>query len=270
MHLLRFLTATVLAVALPSVAFAQPHQIAQLGTAPLIGEISSTAQLRNDVARDEAVFKAAGSQLGLSAAEYAQFASRISSGRLTYVTLPRHLDAMSWASAGQVYVERNVIIPASTRGWEIDLAEPAQTVALFVPARCGNLSIVRRPRPHIASLPHRKTAKPHHAPPPVIASLPAPAPAPLDSPSPQPSAAPTPVATLVQTPAMTTISQMTPAPQTHHSAWWPLLLIPIAFLFHGHGGVSTNPGSGVQSFPPPPVLAPTPAPVAGCATPVPH
>lgn len=261
MHMLRFLTATVLAVALPCTVLAEPHRIAELGTAPLIGAIASTAKLQSDVARDQTLFRAAGSGLGLTPAESGQFFSRISAGQLTYVTLPRHLDAMSWASGGHVYVERNVIIPASTRGWEIDLAERDQIVALFVPARCGNLSVLRRPRKHIASIPVRTRVAPHRVP---DLSLALPAPSPLDAPS--PAAEPTPAITIDQTPAITTISQGSPP---HRAAWWPLLLIPIAFVFHGHGGVTATPGTGVQSAPPPPP-APAPVPVAGCPTPAPH
>jgi hypothetical protein len=240
MHLLRFLTATVLAVAIPYAAIAQPHRIAQLGSAPLIGEISSTAQLKSDAVHNQAVFKAAGLELGLTPNEYAAFSSRVAAGRLAYVTVPRHLDAMSWASAGRVYVERDVVIPRATKGWEIDLQERNETVALFIPARCGNLSIVRRSRPRLAAAPSRIIADPT----PAIAM------------------SPTPLVTPNAMPAIAAIAQTSQAPQTHHSSWWPLLLIPLGFFFHGHGNVGPASTGGVQSFP-------TPAP-AGCATPAAH
>lgn len=259
MHALRFLTATVLAVAVPSFAIAQPHRIAQLGSAPLIGEIASTSQLKSDVTRDRAVFKAAGWDLGLSPEEYAQFASRIAAGHLSYVTLPRHLDAMTWGTAGRVYVQRDVVIPPATKGWEIDLEEPDETVALFIPARCGNLSIVRRLRPRIAKAPAPKRIDPLVAPLHFTAALPVPTPPPIAFGDGAPKvviAALTPQAT--PTPAIFAVAQ--PA-QTHHSGWWPLLLIPMAFLFHGHGAVSQ-----ISSAPLPVV---TPVPLVGC-TPAPH
>ena len=251
MHLLRFLTATLLAVAIPFPAIAQPHRIAELGTAPLIGEIQSTSQLQTNVARDGALFKAAGSKLGISNAEYAAFASRIASGQLTYVTIPRHLDAMSWASAGQVYVLHDVIVPRSTRGWEVDLVERDQTVALFVPARCGNLSIVRRPRPRIAAIPTPTHIAKRPAPMRLTIAMLSPTPAPQASAAPAPDASPDPTPTPASgLTALTTVAQ---APQTHHNGWWPLLLLPVAFLFHGHGGtLTTPPAIGISAAPTPP------------------
>ena len=129
---LRTLSATILGLALlPMPVFAQPHSIAQLGTAPLVGEIASTAQLQTDVSRDRALFDTAGTRLGLTPAEFAQFAQRIASRQVTYVTIPRRLDAMSWSQSGRVYVLRDVVIPANTMGWEVDLRESHDVVALF-------------------------------------------------------------------------------------------------------------------------------------------
>lgn len=258
MHLLRFLTATVLAVAIPFPAMAQTHRIAELGTAPLIGEIASTADLRTNLVRDSALFKAAGSKLGITSAEYAAFSSRIASGQLTYVTIPRHLDAMSWASAGTVYVLRDVMIPQSTKGWEVDIVERDQTVALFVPARCGNLSIVRRPRPRLATLPSPKHVVSRPAPQRLTIAMLSPTPAPQIAATPAPDPAATPN-------TLTAIGTVAQTSQTHHAGWWPLLLIPVAFLFHGHGGTSLTPaanGPGLSS-------APTPPP-ASCTTKTPR
>jgi hypothetical protein len=248
MNLPRFLTATVLAVSIPFPAIAHPHQIAQLGNAPLIGEIASTAQLKVNLVQNQALFEAARSKLGISAAEYAQFTSSIAAGRVAYVTLPRHLDAMTWSSAGRVYALRDVIIPRSTKGWEVDLVEPGQTVALFVPARCGNLSIVRRPRPRVAVLPFFKHIAPRTLPLTVAAQQ--------YQPQPQPVA--TPDASSAAAINVATISQST---QTHRSGWWPLLLVPIALLFHGSGGTPLAPIPSLNSGPTPPI---------GCTTKIVH
>ncbi len=153
MKLFRTAISLVLSVTMPLAAIAKPHEIAQLGTAPLTGEIASTSQLQANVNRQRHLFEVAGTKLGLSPREFAQFAARIDAKQLTYVTIPRHLDAMSWSSGGRVYVLHDVIIPAQTKGWEIDLQEQDHVVALFVPARCGNLSILRRPLPAIAKAP---------------------------------------------------------------------------------------------------------------------
>lgn len=257
---LRKLLTLLLTLAVPTPAFAQSHVIAQLGTAPLVGEIASTAQLQSDVARNRRLFESAGGKLGLTPAEYAQFETRIASRQLAYVTLPRHLDAMSWSSRGNVYVLHDVVIPADTKGWEIDLKEGRSIVALFIPARCGNLSIVRKALPAIAQAPAR----------PVKVEAAATQP-------PAPSTAPAaPVVAMPDTPAATPAPYQSVATSTgpaHHLRWWPLLLIPIAALFF-HGGGSSSPLSSpafvtTPAAPVVPVVAaPTPQPAVGC-TPAP-
>jgi hypothetical protein len=251
MHMqLRSITALLLSIAIPLPAVAQPHVIAQLGTAPLVGEIASTAQLQADVVRQRHMFETAGNKLGLTPDEYARFEMQIASKRLAYVMLPRHLDAMSWSSGGRVYVLHDVVIPANTRGWEIDLHEGRTVVALFIPARCGNLSVVRKTLPAIAQ------AKPR---PPIVAAAPAapatPAPAPAVAMPPAPQATPAPYESVATTTG-----------PVHHMRWWPLLLIPIAALFFHGGGSSATTMPTLRSLPPP--AAPTPQPRVGC-TPTP-
>lgn len=237
-------------------AFAQPHVIAQLGTAPLIGQISSTSQLQADVQRQRQLFEAAGDKLGLTTDEYARFEQRIALKQLTYVTLPHHLDAMSWSSGGKVYVLRDVVIPAGTKGWEIDLREDTGIVALFIPARCGNLSIVRKPLPAIA-----RTIVPWQ---PIVEADATTPPAPPASSTTQTQAVavpPTPAAT--PAPYESAAASSGPA---HHVRWWPLLLIPVAaFFFHGGGGTAN-----VPSLTPVTSVAPTPQPVVGCTPPPSH
>lgn len=255
---LRTLIAALLSLAIPLPAIAQPHVVAQLGTAPLIGQISSTTQLQSDVSRQRRLFESAGTKLGLTPTEYAQFESRIASKRLAYVTLPRHLDAMSWSSGGNVYVLHDVVIPAGTKGWEVDLREGRSVVALFIPSRCGNLSVVRRMLPAVA-----QAAPPH----PVMVEAAA-----TQPPAPAPTVAPAPVVVAPAAPAATPAPYQSVATSTgpaHHFGWWPLLLVPIAaLLLHGGGG-SNAVGPTISSAPGAPApAAPTPAPVVGC-TPAP-
>jgi hypothetical protein len=134
-------------------ALAKPVVIAELGTAPLIGTSTSAKEMRALVARNEGIMSAAAVKLGLTAGEYAQFRAAIDESRVAWVTVPRHLDAMSWQSAERVYIVRDVIIPAGTHGWEIDLRSHGQVLALYMPAKCGNLSLVRRAAPAIARQP---------------------------------------------------------------------------------------------------------------------
>lgn len=259
MKLARIFTALLLAAAMPLPALAQPHVIAQLGTAPLIGQISSTPELQTDVTRQSRLFQTAGTKLGLTPAEYAQFESRISSRQLAYVTIPRHLDAMSWSSGGRVYVLHDVVIPAKTKGWEIDLQEGHQIVALFIPARCGNLSVLRKPMPAIAKA----------APAPRVAVEAAATAPPQSEQTPAPEAMPAAVA-LPAAPAATPAPYQAAAvaTPTHHARLWPLaLLIPVIALLVSHHGGNAVPPIGTTTLTAPP-SAPTPPP-ASCPTPAP-
>lgn len=251
----RKLVMLLLCLALPLPALAQPHVIAELGTAPLIGQVASTAQLQNDVSKQREIFAQAGIELGLTPAEFEQFSQRIEQRRLTYVVIPRHLDAMSWRSGGRVHVLHDVVIPARTMGWEVDLAERGQIVALFIPNKCGNLSLLRKPQPVIA----RTAPIAQH-----VAQA-APSPTPAATPVPAPAAAP---AAAPSTPAPYTSVAMSTGPTHHFRAWPLLLLLPVVALIasHGHSSSPITSSPLTPAIPPP---APTPAPVAGCPTPSP-
>lgn len=251
--MMRKLLALLLCTALPLPALAQTHVIAELGTAPLIGRVASTQQLQNDVSRQRDIFEAAGLQLGLTPAEFAQFQRQIAQRRLTYVVIPRRLDAMSWRSGGRVHVLHDVLIPANTMGWEVDLREHDRILALFIPNKCGNLSLLRKPAPLLA-----------HAAPPVVkdvAFVATPSPAPTLAPTPAPAATPA----VAPTPApYTSLAMSTSNAPSHHFRAWPLLLLPLIAMLvtHGHSGPAAP---MVPALP----AAPTPPPV-GCPTPAPH
>ncbi|HZZ65141.1 MAG TPA: hypothetical protein VFE17_06570 [Candidatus Baltobacteraceae bacterium] len=257
MKLLRTFLAALLGVSMPLVSLAAPHTIAQLGTAPLLGEVTSTPQLQSDVARNQRIFSDAASKLGLTSRQYAQFSSRIANRQVSYVTIPRHLDAMSWASGGRVYVLHDVIIPAGTNGWEIDLVEHHQILAVFVPARCANLSILRKPLPALAQAvpvapaPRVRVAAAETAPP----ASPAPPAAPV---------APASNAVAVAAPAATPgplASIASSSGPTHRVGWWPLLLVPLIGFLGSHGGNSVAPTL--------PIIAPPGTSAAGIPVPGP-
>jgi hypothetical protein len=126
-------------------ALAKPTVIAELGTAPLLGTSRSTTEMRALVARNEGLMSAAAVRLGLTTGEYAQFHAAIAESHVAWVTVPRHLDAMTWQADGHVYAIHNVIIPKHTNGWEVDVNAHGAVLALYMPAKCGNLSLARRP-----------------------------------------------------------------------------------------------------------------------------
>ena len=124
-------------------AMAKPTVIAELGSAPLYGTSVSTAQMRERVARNEGRLAAAARELGLTSDQYEEFHSALDDSRVAWTTVPRHLDAMTWRSGETVYALHDVVIPAHVHGWEVDLHRGNKTLALYMPATCGNLSIVR-------------------------------------------------------------------------------------------------------------------------------
>lgn len=249
-RIVRTLLALVLAAAIPAPSFAQTHVIAELGTAPLIGQISTTNQLQADVTGQEAQFRAAGSKLGLTPSQYLAFQQKIATKQLTYVTIPRHLDAMTWSGGGNVYVIHDVMIPANTHGWEVDLVENGREISLFIPQRCGNLSVVRKLLPRLAKVPRHVQpvamrpethATPQPAPEAVAVAAP-----------PAPTAAPVPY---------TTVASSTP---THRFRLWPLLLLPlIGWATSSHGGSGTVPTVGTIGGGGGPSPMPSPTPCTG-------
>ncbi len=149
----------VLTTGLP--ALAQPIEIATLGRAPLMAESTSAAELQSNFRKNEGLMRRAGMGLGLTPEQYEQFRLALDVGKPNWVTVPRHLDAMTWASGGQVHVLRDVIIPANLKGVEVDLHSGDNLIAIFLPAKCGNLSVIRRSVPHVAAV--RNFPVPHVA-----------------------------------------------------------------------------------------------------------
>jgi hypothetical protein len=177
-------------------------------------------------------YREAARRLGLSRSEYASVLQRIRRGTLSYGELPEQLGAMSYAVRGRVFVLRNVEIPARTYGWQIQLVEPYEVVDVYIPNRCGNISVVRTP----ISGTVREIAA--HNPPPVQPLQPREAEISYQAP---------PVVDYVAPPVHIA------SPVHHHHSWVPLLLIPAIAMLGFHGGSHTTP----PLFPPP-----------GCQTPV--
>jgi hypothetical protein len=240
--LIRFLAAS-LTLLLSSSPVMATTVISELGSAPLIGQSKSTAELQLKVSRNEGRLAGAAARLGMTPQEYRTFRTQLQSP--AWVTVPRHLDAMAWYGDGGIHVIRDVRIPANTNGWEVDVQEGNQTLQVFLPATCGNLSILRRFAPHVAQaqatrppwgvLPSRQAA----AVPPVAAAPP-----------------------VEQAPAVATVPPpLVAAPTGGLGGLLPLLLLLLPG--GGHGGTSLGPpplGAPVPTAPPVPGPTPPPAP----------
>lgn len=234
-----FTLSLVAALAVP--AAAKTTIISQLGTSPLLGQSSSSTALKTNIARHERLLESAASKMGLSAGEYSSLRQQIATSHYSWVTVPRHLDAMSWASGDRVHIIRDVMIPAGTNGWEVDLRHNNQILALFMPAVCGNLSLIRKNMPVVA-----KVAPP--TPKLVAKAVPAP-PAPpqvaVGAPAPPQvlgvESAPAP-------PADTVVAAGT----VHRASLLPLLLGILPFISGGGGGGGSASHGGGGGLPPPP------------------
>ncbi|MHB8147987.1 MAG: hypothetical protein ACYDGM_12105 [Vulcanimicrobiaceae bacterium] len=188
------LTATLAALSalcLPIAARAEgaPIVIGVLGRAPVLGQLRSTPELREKMHADSSVFLQAAALIGLTNVQIDTLMRDIDAGDLRYGLVPRHLERMTWAADGVAHVLNNVIIPAGTHGWEIDLRDGRTVSEVFIPAACGNLSIIHRRLP-----PPRRDA----VPPPPRDAVPTPPPAPVMTPSPLPPVPPPPPQTIVR------------------------------------------------------------------------
>lgn len=191
-----------------STVFAQT-QVHQLGVAPLLGVTPSTPALRQKIAEHPEMVREAAKEIGLTSSEYRAFMKKLQNEKPYWGSVPRHLDAMSWSANGHVYAIHDVVIPSGVNGWEVELRERHQVVAIYIPMICGNLSVVRTPIHQVAVAP---PLPPRHvfAPPPVV-----PVPVPL-------VAAEVPPAQMIPPVAP-------PAAVIHHPhLFWPILAAAVA------------------------------------------
>ncbi|HEY8313067.1 MAG TPA: hypothetical protein VIG51_02735 [Candidatus Baltobacteraceae bacterium] len=219
--------------------------VTQLTTGALLGPSSSSTELANNVRAHTERLATAAMRLGMSSAETAAMFSKIERRQYAWVEVPRRLDGMAWLHRGRVRVLRNVIIPAGSYGWEIDIGSPGSRVRAFLPKACGNLSLIRTtvlaarvaPPPHAAPAP-AATAVPFDVRPVPIEAIDVPAPAPF-------------------VPALPSIV----APAVAHSSHFPwLLLLPLGFfLVHGGSGTSMPPVATIPTVPAGPPAPPPPS-----------
>ncbi len=224
-------------------AFARPIEIATLGRAPVLGASTNAAELRANMRKNEALMRRAGYAIGLTRSQYDTVRTTIEVGKPNWVVVPRHLDVMTWAYAGRIHTLHDVVIPADQKGFAVDLPESnGQQTTVYVPAKCGNISLARHAVRHVAAAKIRNFPVPHPAA--VVAPAVAVAPATVAAPAVVAPAPPIPVAPAVAV--------------THHGIGLLPLAAALPFLFHGGSGGSVvtpflgnNTGGGTIVSPPP-------------------
>jgi len=224
----------------------------QMGVAPLLGVSSTTAEIREKVRTHPKLMSQAAASIGLTPREYSAFYGKFMNQKPGWVTIPRHLDGMTWAADGVVHAEYDVEIPAGTNGWEVDLYEKHQIVHVYLPMICGNLSVLRTPRKEVAmrpALPPRRIFAPVPPPPPPVVAPVAPAPVPLTSVAEQ-------------------IPPVAPPVVHHPRLFWPIVgaaVLAGVLLSHPHHG-STGPATPAGVIQPPGGTTITTPPSGGTVT----
>ncbi len=224
MWITRSAAAALLVVMTGLPALAQPIEIATLGRAPLFTSPNSAAELKRNFDANQPILTQAARKLGMTPAQYDAFKTQVVIGNARWVTVPRNLDKMTWAAGGVVHVLSDVHIPAGMKGLEVQVPDGRNSVMyVYLPAKCGNLSYVRRA--YIASRP--SFPQPH----PLVAAA-------QNFPAPQtPLVASTGVSGT--TPAVSPISLIPPPPIPHHFSLLPLAAL-LPFLINGNGGCTGN------------------------------
>ncbi|TAM74088.1 hypothetical protein EPN44_12310 [bacterium] len=220
----RALAGSALIFIIASPALGRPTIIRELGTAPLLGPSDSTSTELSKILEHEALIRNAASKLGLTQMEFGAFLQQWRTHQMRWVEIPRHLDGMTWAAGDSVHVIKDVTIPSKTMGWEVDIPGPGRTLSLFLPAACGNLSLLTRPKRAVMAPP----PKPLPTPPPVVET---PAPPPPDAPAPEPSPQ---------------VAVVPPAVVAASKPFWPYLTPLVLLTFHTHQvtGTPTYPPIG--------------------------
>jgi len=208
-----------------------PIVLEVLGRAPVLGQLRSTAELRERMRSDNSVFLQAAALIGLTNVQTDTLMHDIDAGNLRYVVIPRHLERTTWAADGQAHVLNDVIIPADTHGWEIDIRDGQTISEVFIPAACGNLSINHRrlPPPHRDAVP---------TPPPHRDAVPTPPPVAVVTPQPLPPVPPPPPQTIVR---------------VQRQSILPWLVAGLALFIAGHNSTNTTTTiiNNIPSTPPP-------------------
>jgi hypothetical protein len=121
--------------------------------------LAKASEVQQVVVADKSRYKQAAQRIGLTNREFDEMKRHIARGEAKPTTLPVHLDAMAAMHRGRVYAIRDVRVLPNQRAYAVVLDDGKR---VYIPAVCGNLSVVRGKALRIAHAPtHRVLA---HAP----------------------------------------------------------------------------------------------------------
>lgn len=150
---------------------------------------SSAEEVWNATKEHPRAFKEAARRIGLTPAEYEEFRNDLLDGKVVYVRLPKHMDAMAGDRGGNIYAVKNAYMPNPVMGWKVTLSTGA---VVYVPQTCGNLALSRfpvKPAKRVPVVYHHYAPPPQATPAPTVVVSVQPTPAPYVPPEAPPVAA---------------------------------------------------------------------------------
>ena len=148
----------VVALLIASAPTSAATVITKLGKSPVTVPLHSTAEL---VAHRRQILAAA-KTLKLTQGETETLTDALDNmpSLFQYVVLPRHLDAITGMGPHGYEALFDVTIPANSHGWVLAYSYGSKRTLFYIPAACGNISIVRSLALPVPAV--------HHKPPVVI------------------------------------------------------------------------------------------------------
>jgi hypothetical protein len=118
--------------------------------------LAKVSEVQQVVVAEKTRYKQAAERIGLTTREFDETERRISRGEIKRTTLPVRLDAMAGMHRGRVYAIRDVRVLPNQNAYAVVLDDGKR---VYIPAVCGNLSVVRGKALRIAHAPaHRVLA----------------------------------------------------------------------------------------------------------------
>jgi hypothetical protein len=106
---------------------------------PMMHPLTRVADVQQVMVDHKQRYKQAAARIGLTPREYDEMERRIASGEVKRTTLPVRLDAMAALRHGSVYAISDVRVLPSQTAYAVVLSDGKR---VYIPAECGNLSVV--------------------------------------------------------------------------------------------------------------------------------
>lgn len=113
---------------------------------PMMHALPQVTDVQHAVVDHEERYKLAAQRVGLTPREFDEMERRIAQGQVKRTTLPVRLDSMSGMHGGRIYAVNDVRVHPEQSAYAVVLSDGKR---VYIPAECGNLSVVE-PARHVA------------------------------------------------------------------------------------------------------------------------